>query len=377
MACCSGKEAAAEGACCGAKGAQEQHKGVQEYYGKTLQSAKDLKENACVCTEKPAAHIADVLQEIHEDVLARDYSCGICIPEKVEGLSVLDLGSGAGRDCFVISKLVGARGHVTGVDMTDEHVEFSRNYIDYHKKAFGYTQPNVQFLKGLIEDLHSCGLADNSVNLVVSNCVLNLCPDKLPVLREVHRVLKPGGEFYFSDVYATRRIPAALRQDSILVGECIAGALYWNDFLRIARKAGFEDPRQVSATKITLKNPAIKKLVGGIEFFSSTFRLFKIEGLGEGCAEDYGQALIYKGTIPTCPQAFLLDSQHNFEAGRVSPQCRATFLMLHESRFKDDFEFLGENNTQHLGFFPCCGGTMIDVGSSPSSASPAPSCCGK
>jgi len=109
--------------------------------------------------------------------------------------------------------------------------------------SLGIRSPMLSLKKGYIETLDLLDIPDNSYDIVISNCVVNLSPDKDAVLRQVHRILKPGGEFYFSDVYSDRRIPPELVQDPVLFGECISGALYWNDFYRKAKRAGFMDPR--------------------------------------------------------------------------------------------------------------------------------------
>ena len=134
----------------------------------------------------------------------------------------------------------------------------ANKYIDYHTNAFGYDKPNVEFRKGLIEDLKSsANILDNSLDCVISNCVINLSPDKERVFREVWRILRPGGEFYFSDVYSDRRIPEDLKKDKVLWGECLSGALYLEDFRRMMTKVGFNYYYTVSQSEITVGNEAI------------------------------------------------------------------------------------------------------------------------
>lgn len=328
--------------------------GVRDYYGKTLKSGADLKTDACCSPSALPRSVREALAKVHDEVTARYYGCGLTIPSELAGLSVLDLGSGSGRDCYILSQLVGAKGRVTGVDMTDEQLEVAERHRAHHAKAFGYG--NVEFLKGDISRLDALGLADASFDLIVSNCVINLARDKASVLREARRVLKDGGELYFSDVYADRRVPEELKNDPVLYGECLGGALYWNDFLTLAKRAGFADPRLVESRPLALDAGPIRERAGHIGFYSATYRLFKLEGLETAC-EDYGQAVRYKGTVADAPKAFVLDGHHRFEAGRIMTVCGNTSLMLEKSRFARHFDFLGDRTT-HFGIFPGCGTSL-------------------
>jgi SAM-dependent methyltransferase len=328
--------------------------GVRDYYGKTLKSGADLKTDACCSPSALPRPVREALAKVHDEVTARYYGCGLTIPGELSGLSVLDLGSGSGRDCYILSQLVGAKGRVTGVDMTDEQLEVAERHRAHHAEAFGYG--NVEFLKGDISRLGALGLADASFDLIVSNCVINLARDKESVLREARRVLKEGGELYFSDVYADRRVPEELKNDPVLYGECLGGALYWNDFLTLAKRAGFADPRLVESRPLALDAGPIRERAGRIGFYSATYRLFKLEGLEPAC-EDYGQAVRYKGTIADAPKAFELDGHHRFEAGRIMTVCGNTSLMLEKSRFARHFDFLGDRTT-HFGIFPGCGTSL-------------------
>ncbi|MBA1330760.1 methyltransferase type 11, partial [Candidatus Endoriftia persephone str. Guaymas] len=187
---------------------------------------------------------------------------------------------------------------------------------------------------GHIEQLDMLGLEDESFDIIVSNCVINLSPDKEAVLREAYRLLKPGGELYFSDVYADRRVPQVLLEDPVLYGECLSGALYWNDFQNLAKKVGFADPRLVEDRPITIDNADIEQKIGHIGFWSATYRLFKLEGLEPAC-EDYGQAVVYKGGIEGSEESFLLDGHHLIQKSKMFLVCGNTYRMLNETRFRD------------------------------------------
>ena len=328
------------------------HENVKDYYGNQLQSTQDLQTNACCTATAPPKHIQEALQLIADEVQDKYYGCGLVIPSAIEGLKVLDLGSGSGRDCYIASKIVGENGYVVGVDMTDNQLGVANKYIDYHKEKFGYKKANVKFVKGYIEQLGELNLEKESFDLIISNCVINLAKDKLKVLKDAYDLLKPGGEMYFSDVYSDRRIPKHLQEDQVLWGECLSGALYWNDFLRFAKKAGFTDPRVVENSVITIDNKELQEKVGDIKFYSVTYRLWKIEGLETNC-EDYGQSVKYKGGILEEPNAVNLDNSHKFEKGRVISVCGNTFKMLHDSRYQKYFEFYGDWST-HYGFFEDC-----------------------
>jgi SAM-dependent methyltransferase len=323
---------------------------VKDYYGKVLKSSQDLKSSACCGGGGMPAHLEALLANVHEEVRNRYYGCGIVVPQDLRGARVLDLGSGSGRDVYLISQLVGPSGEVVGVDMTDEQLAVAESHIDWHMRTFGYPTRNVRFLKGYIEKLSELELAPGSFDVIVSNCVINLSIDKLAVLCGAFDLLKPGGELFFADVYCDRRLSDAVRADPLLYGECLGGALYWNDFLPMAKRAGFLDPRLVTSRPITVENEAMRAKLGQAKFFSATYRLFKLEGLESAC-EDYGQAVLYKGTVPEQRDAFELDGHHRIERGKVFPVCGNTWRMLANTRFAPHFDFIGDFGT-HYGIFP-------------------------
>ncbi|HID46100.1 MAG TPA: methyltransferase domain-containing protein [Chromatiaceae bacterium] len=329
---------------------------VKFYYGKVLRGSDDLKTDACCTTEDLPAHIKTLMKDIHPEVASRYYGCGLVVPELLEDCRVLDLGSGSGQDVFLLAGIVGEQGEVVGVDMTPEQLEVARRYETWHQEKYGYARPNTRFLEGRLEHLDELPLEPGAFDIVISNCVLNLVPDKEAVLKGVFRLLKPGGEFYFSDVYADRRLPEALKNDPILYGECLSGALYWNDFQQMAKAAGFADPRLVTDRPLTIDDPAQQGKLGNARFYSATYRLIKLEGLEAYC-EDYGQAVRYKGSIPHHEHNFALDKHHVIETGRMFPVCGNTWRMLHDTRFAPHFEFFGDFST-HYGIFADCGTTL-------------------
>ncbi|MDP2393828.1 MAG: methyltransferase domain-containing protein [Methylococcaceae bacterium] len=323
---------------------------VQNYYGQVLTSSDDLKTSACCTLDAMPWHLRPFLADLHPEVVSRFYGCGSPLPPALEGRTVLDLGCGSGRDCYLLSRLVGEHGRVIGVDMTEEQLAVAKRHCDWHAERYGYARSNVEFHLGHIEDLTTADIADNSIDVVVSNCVINLSPDKRKVLAEIFRVLKPGGELYFSDVYADRRIPQALRLDPVLLGECLGGALYWEDFRRIMQDLGCPDVRIVKENPITLDDLEVANKIGMVAFRSITVRAFKVS-LEDRC-EDFGQIAIYKGTLPQHPHAFDLDDHHHLETGKPLRVCGNTADMLGSTRYAEYFQLIGDKST-HFGLFDC------------------------
>ncbi|GAA6190700.1 methyltransferase domain-containing protein [Phaeobacter sp. NW0010-22] len=330
------------------------HDSVQNYYGEVLQSSDDLQTNACCSPADMPDHLKKILSKVHDEVLTRYYGCGLIAPLDLTGMRILDLGCGAGRDVYALAAMVGETGRVVGVDMTQAQLDVARAHEAYHAEAFGFAESNVEFHHGYIEKLDELGLEPGSFDIIVSNCVVNLATDKGAVLRGAYNLLKPGGEMYFSDVYADRRVPQAMAEDEVLYGECLSGALYWNDFLNIAKASGFNDPRRVTHRPLTIENPELEARIAPLSFLSATYRLFKLDDLEPAC-EEYGQAVIYKGTVEHAPHAFALDDHHLIEAGKVFPVCGNTWMMLKDTRFAAHFEFIGNFDT-HYGIFEGCGG---------------------
>ncbi len=177
-----------------------------------------------------------------------------------EGDIVLDLGSGAGMDCFLAAKKVGNTGKVIGVDMTKEMIEKAKD------NAVKQGIKNVEFVLGEIENLP---IKDNSIDIIITNCVINLSPDKTKTFKEAYRVLRKGGKMYISDIVLLEELSEEQKKDKDLLTGCVAGALLKEDYLNKIRKAGF-------ATKILLENKEIsKKQYQGIALESLSVELIK------------------------------------------------------------------------------------------------------
>jgi len=329
---------------------------IREYYGRILSGSGDLRTDACCTAGGMPAHLAALAAELPDEVVTRFYGCGSPIPAAIEGCRVLDLGCGTGRDAFLCAGLAGEEGEVIGLDMTSEQIEVARRHA----------LPNTRFVHGYMEDLAEAGVEDDSVDVVISNCVLNLSPEKERVFSEIFRVLRPGGELLFSDVFADRRPPEEWREDPVLLGECLAGAMYVEDFRRLLDGLGVPDHRIVTGRPIAIENPEIEAKVGSVGFSSLTVRAFKLATIEDRC-EDYGQVAVYRGTIPHEPNRFVFDDHHVFETDRPMTVCGNTAAMLRETRYGEHFEVRGDRS-RHFGLFPCAAEPAAG-------GAPAASCC--
>ncbi|NNM01406.1 MAG: methyltransferase type 11, partial [Gammaproteobacteria bacterium] len=168
--------------------------------------------------------------------------------------------------------------------------------------------------------------------------------------------------------------PRHLAQDPVLYGECLGGAMYWNDFLTQVRAVGFNDPRLVESAPMTITAEEVARKIGHIGFYSATYRLFKIAELENAC-EDYGQAVVYRGSVPGHAERLVLDQQHVMERGKAFPVCGNTWRMLHDTRFAEHFDFIGNQDT-HLGIFEGCGTALpFAADAAPEAGAGGGSCC--
>ncbi|KAM8768883.1 arsenite methyltransferase [Acanthopagrus schlegelii] len=315
----------------------EVRENVKKYYGSLLESTGDLQTSASSCSVscRPLPKsVRDALNLVHPEVTNKFFGCGLPFPAKLEGCRVLDLGSGSGRDSYAFSKLVGESGHVTGIDMTEELVTTSRQYIEYHQKTFGYKQPNVSFVLGYMEKLSEAGIQSDSFDVVLSNCVICLCADKRAVLQQAYNVLKEGGELYFSDMYASKVIPDHMKTDPRLWGEGMGGSLFWQDLISLAHSVGFSTPYLVSSSRIVVYNNELKAKAGDINYASSTYRMFKLPK-----SPVMSKATVtYKGTVADFPDQLDFDSSNCFKKDVAVEVNGEMAAILQSSRFSPDFD---------------------------------------
>jgi arsenite methyltransferase len=232
---------------------------VKEKYGAIAGQSKLLQQSGCCgpsncCSELEISMIGDEYTGVEGHHPDADLGLGCGLPTEFaqikKGDTVIDLGSGAGNDCFVARALVGEDGHIIGVDMTEAMIEKANT----NKRQLGYE--NVEFRLGEIEELP---LPDNTADVVISNCVLNLVPDKGRAFNEIYRVLKPGGHFSISDVVFKGNLPENLRQDAEMYVGCVAGAMEKEAYLNEIRNSGMvnitvQKEKQIAIPDETLLN---------------------------------------------------------------------------------------------------------------------------
>ncbi|MBI2267166.1 MAG: methyltransferase domain-containing protein [Armatimonadetes bacterium] len=286
---------------------------VREFYARAaVTPQKDL---CCagIYSRKDTSHIP-------KEVIERFYGCGspIHTAKVSEGEVVVDLGSGAGIDCFIAAKRVGAGGKVIGVDMTDEMLDIANQCKKEVRRNLGFNV--VEFRKGYLEDLPIEG---NTVDVVTSNCVINLSPDKNAVFQEMWRILKDHGRMVVSDIVADREVPPHLRTNAQLWGECISGALTEEEFLASLERAGFYG--------VCVLNKSFYKEVEGHRFHSVTVRGYKYEKK-KGCVF-LGQRAVYRGPF----KAVVDEEGHFFPRNEMVEVCTDTAAKILNGPYQGAF----------------------------------------
>ena len=210
------------------------HETVREHYAERIKSSASCCGPDNSCDTSSNLYPIDLLTTVPSDVASTSYGCGdpITLASLKPGQTVLDLGSGAGLDCLLAAQKVGPEGHVVGVDMTPEMIERAQN------NAKRVNATNVEFRQGYLEDLP---VDSNTVDVIISNCVINLSPDKEKVFNEAFRVLAPGGKLAVSDIVTDGPLPEQVKQSLSAWAGCVAGAVEAKDYIGIMESVGFTD----------------------------------------------------------------------------------------------------------------------------------------
>lgn len=241
---------------------------VQEKYSEIAKQSKEQNQSSCCgstcgCGNADYTIFSDDYSNQEGYNPDADLGLGCGIPTEYArihaGAHVLDLGSGAGNDVFVARSLVGESGKVVGIDFTNEMLEKANT----NKEKLGYS--NVEFVKGDIENMP---LKANSFDVVISNCVLNLVPDKEKAFSEINRVLKPGAHFCVSDVVLQGELPEELQKDAEMYAGCVSGAIQMNDYLKTIEKAGFSNVEVNTKKTIQVPDEILSKYLSNDELIS-------------------------------------------------------------------------------------------------------------
>ena len=303
---------------------------VRDYYAAAAEAPQ---EQLCCPTKYSPVDV----DHIPEEVLAISYGCGspIGVARPLPGQTVVDLGSGGGIDCFIATRHVDPEGRVIGVDMTDEMLAKARANADKVHANLGYAV--TDFRKGFLEQVP---VGDAEVDLVTSNCVLNLSPDKAKVFGEIHRVLRHGGRFVISDIVAERPVPLEMARDKELWGECISGAVTEREFVALAEEAGFHG--------ITLEREYTWQEVGGIKFYSTLFSGHRFD---KNPTCDYrGHAATYLGP----GRVFHDDDGHAYTRGDLVEVCSDTAQKLAAAPYAGMFVVTGPGTGGQQASGGCC-----------------------
>ena len=287
----------------------------------------------------------DIMFNISGEIKNTFHEFGAPIPPLLEGCTVVDLCCGSGRDTYLAAQLVGPSGKVIGVEPNAERLAIAQKYLDKEIAQFGYDHCNVEFINAAPEELPM--IADESVDVVISNCTFNLSPDKDAYIKEVHRILKEGGELYFTDIYTDRRIPLEISDSIERVAERLGGAMYINDFRRLVQRLGFNDPRYLFTNK-TILSEEEQANYQDIAFATITTRIMR-SSMSEDVCESFGEVITYLGTLPDYPDYFLFDKDIKFPTGKACTVCgNVSALTSYGSRYAKVFTTVGDRS-KHIG----------------------------
>ena len=227
------------------------HETVQKHYAERIKSSASCCGSSDCCSNESSLYPTDLLATLPDGESTISYGCGdpITLASLEPGQTVLDLGSGAGLDCFFAAKKVGETGHVIGVDMTPEMIERARSSVDR------LNIQNVEFRQGFLEDLP---VESSTVDVIISNCVINLAPDKSKVFAEAFRVLKPGGKFAVSDIVTDGPLPDSVKQSLSAWAGCVAGAVEAKDYVSMMESMGFTN---ISITPVFFEKETIDSAI--------------------------------------------------------------------------------------------------------------------
>ncbi|GHT79099.1 methyltransferase [Actinomycetota bacterium] len=324
------------------------------HYKKVLANDKIFDLGLLNAAENPVPrHVRFIHDELAPELCDGFKGFDTPLPGFIEGCTVLVLGCGTGRDAFIAAKLVGSKGKVIALDPSASAIKKANSFVDKQTKLFGYSQPNIEFVQGYPEDLAAARITSGSIDVVVTNFLLNLALDKEQVVKEAYRVLRSGGELYLGALFSNRRITRPLLDNPLVTDPVVRGAIYLEDFRRWLKQAGWENFRYIHKRRAVIKDTLEKETLKDVDLIFRVIRTFKLDTLEDLC-ENYGQSVEYLGTIPGYNQFFDLDDKHRFFIDKPARVCGNTFALIDSTRFAPYFRVKGSRNEGHFGLYDYC-----------------------
>ncbi|CAG5130322.1 unnamed protein product [Candidula unifasciata] len=283
--------------------------------------------------------INKLIEKLSEETMKRYYGSGIVVPENIKGARILDIGCGSGSLVFILANLVGPKGYVVGIDVCPSQISIAQQESDKQAAAWGYDKPNFEFHVANAERLLDLGF--EPFDVIVSNGVFCLIPDKEKAFKATGDLLKPGGQFYINDVYTDREQPEELKSNEKLWSLGTTGSMVWSDLKDIAVKNGFTVPYLTQAAPVDIKNEEYKKLLNNAKYTCAAWRLFKLPpGAKRGPA-----TVTYLGTIEDYEETFPWDVDLMFMKGQPVNVDAELATILAFTTFKKNFDIKDYNGT--------------------------------
>jgi len=321
------------------------HSSVREFYRQAALTANEDIINPLAPAQQEADFVPDSAKN-------HSYGCGSPVTDGApkKGEVLVDLGSGGGVECFMASEAVGTGGKVFGIDMTDEMLQLANSAKSEVAERLGYQ--NVEFKKGFLEQIP---LTENLADVIISNCVINLSPDKRMTYQEIYRILKPGGRLVVSDIVTDGAIPARIRNNVRYRGECLGGAMQQEELVTMMQAAGFVSIRFIKRFPY--------RRVEGMDFFSLTYEAIKAETVAKGLVQ-----AVYRG-----PHGAIYT-----ESGTLLVKGKISTISAQEASLLDDSVFLldTKGSVSNIRMENSCCTPQTDINSMTSSCcEPAGNCC--
>uniref|UniRef100_A0A0B7B268 Arsenite methyltransferase n=1 Tax=Arion vulgaris TaxID=1028688 RepID=A0A0B7B268_9EUPU len=283
--------------------------------------------------------INNLIHQLSEETMKRYYGSGIVIPENIKGARILDIGCGSGSLVYILSKLVGPSGYVVGIDICPTSIALAKQESAHHATVWGYDKPNFEFHVANAERLLELNF--EPFDLIVSNGVFCLVPDKQRAFNAVAALLKTRGQFYINDVYTQTVQPDETKQNEKLWSLGTAGSMIWSDLKDTVAKEGFTTPYLTQVASVNIKNEEFKKQLNYAEYACAAWRLFK---LGE--KDKRGPATVtYRGNIEDYEEAFPWDINLVFVKGQPVNVDSELASILAFTSFKDNFDISDYSGT--------------------------------